>query len=159
MDPFCDHLVEPIVEELAAGDRTPTPNSAAHLAQCPRCANRLALARQLERILALRATPAAPPNFVAGVQRRLRGEWWRAERTFDAGFNVLVAAGLILIVGGAYLLLNMSGLMSLMSRGSDLVLTSAQPVAQRVSSKLPVYLGSLGLVATALGVWRWAEKN
>lgn len=157
MDPRCVEL-DRLIESIAGGDIDPGPAQAAHLARCRRCASALALARQLDRALAL-PPPHAPPGFPSSVQRRLRGEWWKAERHLDRWFNIAIAAGLTLIAGGFYLLLNVSGLGVVLADVSALLLAGGRPVLERATSQLPLYGGAGALLLTALGVWWWAEAE
>jgi hypothetical protein len=157
MDPRCSEL-DRVIEAIAAGEVDPGPGQSAHLANCARCAATLALARQLDRVLEREPFPAAPSAFSAGVQRRLRGEWWKAERHLDWWFNITVAAALTLVVGGFYLLLNLSGLTVVLADVSRLILAGGRPLAERVATQLPLYAGAAGLLLSAFGVWWWAES-
>src|SRR5262245_59656389 len=146
-----------IIEALAAGDDSADPALAAHVRQCPRCAMRLEMARAIESLLATREVPQPPERFTASVISRLRRERWRAEQLIDAGFNVAVAMGLLLIAGGAAGLAWSLGLfgadsiLPLVSEGANRVVQRLLPQAQTVAV-------AVVLLVSALGLWWWAEE-
>ena len=156
MDPRCIEL-DSAIEPIATGDFQPGPGQLAHLAHCRRCADALALARHVHRLLATMPLPAAPPSFGAMVDRRLRSEWWKTERHLDRWFNATVAAALVLVAAGILLLLNLSGLSAVLADASRLMVSGGHALATRVVEQMPVYAGAAALVLSALGIWWWAE--
>jgi hypothetical protein len=105
-----------------------------------------------------RPAPGASAGFTGGVMARVRQERWRSERYWDLGFNIAVAAGILLVAAGVLGLVYMSGF-SLIAR--DVVLLFAEAlttVANQVAPALPTYVGAAALTATALGLWWWAEN-
>lgn len=93
------HDLDEQVEALAAGE-APSTAAAAHLADCADCRARLAMARSLEQLLAAREWPVPPADFTARVMRRVNQEQWRTEQWVDTGFNIAVAAGVVLVMMG-----------------------------------------------------------
>src|SRR5882672_3335782 len=106
---FCDEALDS-VEAIAAGDLAPDGRVASHLATCPNCALALESARQLEASLRRRAAPTAPAEFTSRTLARIRRARWRSDQFLDVGFNVAIGAVILLFVGGAWLLLNRTGL-------------------------------------------------
>ena len=97
---FCDEVLE-TVELIAAGELTPSPRIAEHLASCRGCAAALDSARRVDALLRSRAAPPAPAQFSSRVMSRMRRARWRSEQMLDWGFNVaLVAAGVLVVVTG-----------------------------------------------------------
>ena len=117
-----------------------------------------ALDEAIERWMRERAAPRAPEGFTAGVMARVRQERWRAERYWDLGFNIALAAGVVLVFAGLLGLAYASGLAVV---GRDAVLLFGEAittVAGQVEPLLPTYVGAFALTATALGLWWWAEN-
>src|ERR1700719_761416 len=105
---FCDEALD-TVEAIAAGDLTADGRVAAHLASCPNCALALEDARQLEASLRRRAAPAAPAEFTSRTLARIRRARWRSDQFLDVGFNVAIAAVVVAVVGGIWLVLHRTG--------------------------------------------------
>jgi collagenase-like PrtC family protease len=57
------------------------------------------------------------------------------------------------------MLLNRSGLVAVSNDAVDLFGTGLVAFARRVSPSLPLYAGATALLATALGIWWWAERD
>jgi hypothetical protein len=112
----------------------------------------------IERWMRERPAPVAPPRFTASVISRVRSERWRSERYWDLGFNIAVASGLLLIVAGILALIYASGLAVVGRDALKLFAESLTALATQLAPSLPAYLGALGLTATALGLWWWAEN-
>ena len=105
-----------------------------------------------------RAAPAAPPWFSPAVLARVRQERWQTERYWDLGFNVAIAAGLLLIAGGVLGLIHMTGL-AVVGRDATLLFVNAiTTVADQVAPALPAYMGAFALTASALGLWWYVEN-
>jgi len=144
------------VDPIAAGEPL-TADDGAHLDACPACRGMLQRAQALERALASRPALEPPPGFTARVMTAVQGESWRAEQALDLGFNVAIAAGLLLVAAGLLGLAWRTGLIviggdlaGLASAGMSLMLEHAAAQAQNV--------GVAALLLTmALGVWWWAE--
>ena len=155
---FCDEVLDAI-EPIAAGEVTPEGRVAAHLQSCPNCAASLDAARRLERLLAARERPRPPAQFVPRMMTRLRRERWRNEQFVDAGFNIAIGIVAIGVVGLVWVLMHRSGLGAVSKDAVDLFGAGIVTVARRVAPTVPVYGGAMALVASALALWWWAERD
>jgi len=155
---FCDEALDS-VEAIAAEDRQPEGRVAAHLASCPNCAAALVSARTLEGLLRRRAVPAAPAQFTSRTLARVRRARWRSDQFLDVGFNVAVIAVVLAVIGGTWLLLNRSGLAAVSNDAVDLFGTALVTVLRRVTPSLPLYGAATAVLATALVIWWWAERD
>jgi hypothetical protein len=155
---FCDEALD-AVEAIAAGDLIADGRVAAHLASCPNCALALESARQLERSLRLRAVPAPSAQFTARTITRVRRAQWRSDQFLDVGFNVAIGLVAIAVVAGVWMLLHRTGLEVVGSDAVTLFGTGFATFARRIVPFLPRYAGAAALLATALGIWWWAEKD
>ena len=154
----CEDLDERF-EGLADGSQEADGDTAAHVATCAVCAARLAEARAIEALLAAREVPAPPPMFTSAVMSAVRRDWWQAEQVVDIGFNLALAAGLLLVIGGAIGLAWSAGLFA---ADVDLrVVASALsfPFVDRVIAQAPTVAMAAALLVTTLGVWWWAEAG
>ncbi len=155
---FCDEVLDAI-EAIASGELTPDGRVAEHLTSCPHCAAALASARALEGKLRVRPVPKPPVQFTTRTLARVRRARWRSEQFLDVGFNVAIGAIVLAVFAGAWMLLNRSGLVAVSNDPVDLFGTSLVALARRVSPSLPLYAGATALLATALGIWWWAERD
>jgi predicted anti-sigma-YlaC factor YlaD len=155
---FCDEFLE-TAEAIAAGDVTPDARVDAHLATCVNCARALSAARRVERLLKARAVPQAPPQFTARVLSRIRGDRWRREQFLDAGFNLAIGVIVIALVAGLWMLFSQSGMSRVARDAFNVLGSSGVGFIERAARSLPLYLGAAGALATALGVWWWAERD
>jgi len=155
---FCDEALE-AVEAVAAGDLSPEGRIANHLATCRDCAAALERARKVERLLRARAVPQPPAHFTARTLTRVRRARWRSEQLLDVGFNVAIAAIILAIVGGIWMLLNRSGLTAVSRDAVSLFGAGFVALAQRVGPSLRLYAGATAVVLTALAAWWWAERS
>jgi hypothetical protein len=146
------------IEAIASGEAAPAP-LAAHVAACARCAASLELATRLDRLLEDRPAPPPPGDFTARVLGRVRRERWRAEQYVDLGFNVAVAAGVVLIVGGIWLVLNRAGFSAATAEAAALLAAALDAIGARIEPRLPTYLAAAGLLLTTLGLWWWADRR
>jgi anti-sigma factor RsiW len=152
----CDEL-EPVIEAIADGTLTPSPEQDAHLAACPGCRARLERARQIEQWLAHRETPQPSPSFTAAVMARVSQEQWRAERIVDLGFNLAIAAGVLVILAGGFGAAWSVGLFTItLDAGALLQMFSAE-VEGRVINQVQTVIVAALLLTSALGLWWWAE--
>jgi predicted anti-sigma-YlaC factor YlaD len=155
---FCDEALDAI-EPIAAGELTPDGRIADHLATCPNCAAALEDARRLERMLQARPTPRPAPNFTSRTLNRVRRARWRTEQVLDVGFNVAIIAIVVAVVGGIWMLLHRSGLAAVSSDAVDLFGSGMMTLVRRVAPSVPIYAGAMAVLATALGLWWWAERD
>jgi hypothetical protein len=156
---FCDEVLE-LVEPIAAGDIAVDARVSAHLASCGNCTAALSNARRLEQLLRGRDVPKPSAQFTTRIMSRLRRDRWRREQFLDRGFNVAVGLLALTVLVVVWVLLSRSGL-GAMTRDAfnALNLTALNAFRQRVATSLPLYLGAIALVGTALGVWWWAERE
>ena len=155
---FCDEVLETI-ELIAAGELTPGPRMADHLASCHGCAAALASARHVDALLRSRAAPPAPAQFSSRVMSRLRRARWRSEQVLDWGFNIALALAGALVVVGLWTVMRQSGLATVSSDAIELLGPGMMLFARRVSPSLPLYGAATALLGTALAVWWWAERE
>ena len=155
---FCDEALD-AVEAIAAGEMTADGRIADHLASCPNCAAALVAARQLERVLQRRGAPTPPAQFTARTLARVRRARWRSDQFVDVGFNVAIVVLVAAVFGGVWMLLNRTGLTAVSSDAVDLFGTGLVTLVRRVAPSLPLYGGAAPLLASALAVWWWGERD
>ena len=113
----------------------------------------------IENLLQSRAVPAPPPMFTQAVMRQVQRDRWRVEQAVDLGFNLAVAAGVLLIVGGAVGLAWSAGVLVIDLDLPALAATVTTSWAGRVVAQARTVAMAAGLLSMALGVWWWAEAN
>lgn len=151
------HDLDALIEAIADGSHTPDAAEAAHLASCASCARRLEEARAIEQLLATREITAPSPTFTNTVMARLGQERWKIERAVDLGFNLAMAAGVILIlVGGAGLAWSL-GFLTISVDVEALWQALGSEVAGRFLSQVQTVAMAAVLLTMALGLWWWAE--
>ena len=155
---LCDEVFD-VVEAIAAGEVAPDGRVSAHLASCPKCAGALKDAQEIEHLLVTREVPAPPPQFTARTLARVRRARWRSEQFVDATFNFAMAVIVVAVVAGVWLVTNRSGLVSVSNDAVDLLGTGVMTLARRVAPSLPLYAAATALLASALGIWWWAERG
>ena len=155
---FCDEALES-VEPIAAGELTPEGRIADHLASCADCAAALESARRVERLLRERPAPRAPAQFTVRTVGRVRRARWRSEQVVDASFNAAIALVAVGVLIGIWMLAHRSGLVAVTNDAVELFANGVTAFARRVGPSLPVYAAASALVATALGIWWWAERD
>lgn len=155
---FCDEVLE-LVEAIAAGDVTPEARVMAHLQSCAGCAAALADARRVDELLKQRTAPAAPPQFTTRIMGRLRRERWRRDQFLDLGFNLVVGVAVLGLLAGFWVLLSQSGLGGISQDAMGVLGAAASDLIRRAAPSLPLYLEASAIIAMALGVWWWAERD
>ena len=158
MTPDAAHLDDRL-EALAAGDGTASPAEQAHLEACASCRGRLALARRVDEMLAARPLPPLPVGFTTAVLARVGQDRWRAEQALDLGFNIVVAAGALLVAAGLLGLAWASGLVVI---GLDLARLTGDALgvlAARLAPQAQLVTAAALLLAGAIGAWWWAEDD
>ena len=148
-----------LVEPIAAGDLLPDERVREHLHSCPACAGALASARRLEALLKGMDIPAAPAAFAAQVLQRIRRERWRSEQNVDRLFNVAIVAAVIVIAGGLLALLNVGTVISLTGSIWALLREGSRETVRTAAPTVLTYVAAAGLLASALGMWAWAERR
>ena len=155
---FCDEALD-TVEAIAAGEVLPDGRVASHLATCPNCALALTRARQLEASLRRRPVPAPPTQFTSRTLTRIRRARWRTDQFLDVGFNVALGAIAVAVLGGVWMLMHRSGLAAVSGDAVNVFGTGFVSLARRVVPSLPLYAGAAAVLASALGIWWWAERD
>ena len=155
---FCDEALD-VVEAIAADEVTPDGRVAAHLATCSNCASALDRAQKLERLLRARPVSQAPPQFTTRTLTRIRRARWRSEQFLDVGFNVAMGAVVLAVLGGVWMLLHRSGLTAVSGDAVDLFGAGLVTLVRYAAPSLPLYAGATALLASALGIWWWAERD
>ena len=151
------HDLEPLIEAIADGSYEPSPEDRAHLASCAVCSARVEHARRIEQWLAAREMRQPPPTFTASVMARIGQEKWQAERVVDIGFNIAVAAGVLVIVIGALGVAWSLGFFTITFDVAALVSGAFSRIEGRVISEVQTVLISAVLLTMALVFWWWAE--
>ncbi len=148
-----------LVDAIASGDIEPDAAVGAHLESCSRCASALAAARRIEALLAARPAPPAPARFAEAVGRQISRARWRAEQSVDWLFNIAVAVGLAIIVGGIAALMNLQALVAAAGAGWSMASVLAGDFAKQVAPMVATYVAAFALLVSTLGIWWWAERR
>ena len=154
----CSDVLD-LIEPIAAGDLRADEPVRAHLESCVTCAAALASAQRLEAALKAMEIPAAPATFAATVMQRIRRDRWQAEQNVDRLFNLAIVAAVLLMVGGLAAMLNVQGLLSISASALVLVRESMRTGVQQAVPTLATYVAAACLLASALGMWWWAERR
>lgn len=103
---------------------------------------------------------AAQPQagFTAGVMTRVVRERSQTERAIDMGFNLAIAAGVLILISGAAGLAWASGLLTITLDIPAILSTVSEPL-NRVVSNLQTLVMAAALLTMALGLWWWAEAD
>ncbi len=156
MRKHCDDL-EPLIEAIADGSHELTAEDAAHVESCAICAPRIERARSIESLLSMREVPQPPASFTIAVMTRVTRERWKAERAIDLGFNLAIAAGLLVIAAGGAGLAWSLGFLSVAIDLSVLWDALGAEAPGRVLTQVQTVAMSALLLTMALGLWWWAE--
>jgi predicted anti-sigma-YlaC factor YlaD len=155
---FCDQVVE-LLEPIAAGDLTPDEGVARHLASCAHCADALAAAGRIDHLLRTRGVPEPSSQFTTRTLARIRRDRWRREQFLDAGFNVAIATVILGVVLSVWMVIDRSGLSAISRDIVDLFGTEIMAVVREMAPSATLYAGATALIATALAIWWWAERD
>jgi hypothetical protein len=110
-------------------------------------------------MLEARPSPVAPPQFSSKTMARIRRERWKSEQVVDVGFNVAIIVIVVGVFSAVWLLMHRSGLGAVSRDTVDLFGAGVVALAHRVAPDVPLYAGATALLATALGLWWWAERG
>ena len=158
MSSRCDDL-EPLIEVIADESFEPSPEDRTHLQSCAVCGGRLGRARAIHGLLLTREMPAPPASFTTGVMARVQRERWQDEQVVDFGFNLAIAAGVLLIVSGALGLAWSFGLLTFGMDVRGLLAAVANQWVDRALQQLQTIVMAIVLLTMALGLWWWAEGD
>lgn len=151
--------LDPFIEAIADGAWEPDAAGHAHLATCAECAARVARAREIDRFLANREQATPPLNFTAMVMARVANERWRSERAVDIGFNLAVAAGILVILAGAAGAAWSLGLLTIRIDVEAIANALGSDLGARILSQVQTVGLAAGLLTMALVLWWWAETE
>jgi hypothetical protein len=152
----CDHL-EPLIEAIVDGSYEPGAEQAQHLASCSVCTARLLRARAIESLLSIREVATPSSAFTGAVMARVGQERWKTERVVDLGFNLAIAAGVLVIVAAAGGLAWSLGLVHVTIDLEAIWQSFGADVTGRVLSQVQTVAMAAVLLTTALVLWWWAE--
>jgi hypothetical protein len=152
----CEHL-EPLIESIADGSYEPGGEDAQHLASCAICSSRLARARSIEHLLSMREVAAPSASFTGAVMARVGQERWKTERVVDLGFNLAIAAGLLVILAAGGGLAWSLGLVSIAIDLDAMWQVVGAEVTGRVLSLVQTIAMAAVLLTMTLVLWWWAE--
>jgi len=152
------HELETLIEAIADGSLEPSADDRAHLSSCAVCSARLAGARRIEEALRARELPQVGPSFTASVMARIGEEQWKTERVVDIGFNLAIAAGvLVILVGGAGLAVSL-GFFTVTINLEALLRVAESRIEGRVINELQTVVLAAVILTMALALWWWAEQ-
>lgn len=154
----CDDVLQ-LIEPLAAGELHADEAMRAHLQSCVTCAAALASAQRLETALKAMDMPAAPPAFTATVVRRIRSDRWQSEQQVDRLFNLAIVAAVLLMVAGVGAMLNVDALLTMSASTWGVLKEGMRVTVHEAAPALATYVAAAGLLASALGMWWWAERR
>lgn len=151
--------MDALIEPIAAGEIDPDASMRAHLAICLTCARALALARQIDRVLAAQPAPDPPPGFTVQLMARLRRERWRSEQYLDLAFNLAVALATAAGIGGLWLVLSASGLAGVSADLVRVFVAAADAAVASLAPALPAYGLAAAVFVSGMAIWWWAEHG
>lgn len=150
--------VDDLADEVADGAVLP-PDLAAHAEACAGCRARLDLARRIALALATWPVAAPPPHFAAVVAAAAHREEWRREVVVDWGFNVAVAASLLIILAGVAALVWTLGAAADVSTASEATSAAMAGLLERLRGQAAVVGTTTVLLAGTVGAWWWVEAR
>lgn len=154
----CDHL-ESLIEGIADGSADLDAPAAAHLAGCPSCQARVERAREIDRFLMSREVPAPPAAFTANVMSLVRQDRWQVERAVDLGFNLAMAAGVLVILAGAGGLAWSLGFLSLTIDVEAILEATRTELGGRLLAQAQTIAMGAVLLTMAMALWWWTEAD
>lgn len=154
----CEHL-ELLIEAVADGSAELDAAAAAHLDGCAVCQARVAQAREIERFLISREVPVPPASFTAGVMALVRHDRWQTERFVDLGFNLALAAGVLVILAGMGGLAWSLGFLTVTIDLDALLEATRTEVGGRLVAQVQTVAMAAVLLTMALALWWWTEAD
>ena len=154
----CSDVVD-LIEPIAAGELAADEAVRAHLQSCVTCAAALASAQRLESALKGMEIPPAPPAFTAMVLQRIRRDYWQSEQNVDRLFNLAMVAAVLLMIGGVAAMLNVDAVLAISGSALALLRDGMRASVHQAAPTLATYVAAAGLLASALGMWWWAERR
>lgn len=153
------HDLDALIEAIADGSHVPDAAQAAHLATCAICQARLDQARGIEQWLSSREVVAPSAAFTGMVMARVGQERWKTERAVDLGFNLAMAAGVLVILAGGAGLAWSLGFLTISVDLEAVWQALGSEVAGRFLSQVQTVAMAAVLLTMALGLWWWAEGD
>jgi anti-sigma factor RsiW len=157
-DLSCAEL-EDLIEAFAAGDVMPSLEQRAHLASCGVCARALALASELDSLLARQPEPQPAADFTARVLSRVRRERWRSEQMLDLSFNLAIGLAVAIGLGGLYAVFAATGLAVVGADVMRVFVDGIGDIAVRTAPQARIYALTTLAMITGLLVWWWADRE
>jgi len=154
----CSDVLD-LIEPIAAGELRADEAVRAHLESCVTCAAALAAAQRLESALKGMEIPPAPAAFTGMVLQRIRRDRWQSEQNVDRLFNLAIVAAVLLMAGGIAAMLNIGGLVTITGSALSLLRDSMREGVHQAVPTVATYVAAAGLLASALGMWWWAERR
>ena len=152
----CDDL-EPLIEAIADDSLPLSTEDAAHVASCALCTARIERARSIEGLLLLREIATPSPGFTTTVMAGVVQDRWKAERAIDLGFNLAIAAGILVIAAAGAGLAWSLGILSVTIDLDAIVRSLDTGATGRLLSQVQTVAMSAVLLTMALVLWWWAE--
>jgi hypothetical protein len=153
------HDLEPLIEAIADGSHELSAEERAHLAACAVCPARIDQARQIEQWLAARDVAQPPATFTASVMLRIGQQNWQAERVIDIGFNLAIAAGvLVILMAGAGLAWSLGFFTITVDVAALMNAAFSRVEGREVISEVQTIVISAVLLTMVLAFWWWAEE-
>ena len=115
--------------------------------------------RRVEAMLKAVEVPPTPQAFTSLVLQRIRRDRWRSEQNVDRLFNLAIAVALLVIIGGVVAMLNLDAVFSLATTTWALAREILRDAMEQVAPALATYVAAAGLLASAFGMWWWAERS
>lgn len=154
----CQHL-DPLIEGLADGSAELDDAGRAHLAACLVCQSRVEQARDIERFLVSRDLPAPAAGFTAGVMALVQHDRWQTERVFDLGFNLAMAAGVLVILAGIGGFAWSLGYLTVTIDLDAVIGATRTDLFGRVLSQVQTVAMAAVLLTMTLALWWWTEAD
>lgn len=101
--------------------------------------------------------PAAPTRFTAAVQHGIRQIRWQAEERVDQLFNAAMVAAALLVAVGLAGIFNVGLILSVAGALADVLSITGTAMVAMTAPSLATYTAVMGLLASALVMWWWAE--